>query len=362
MRFKLGIGKSPGKTARGFSAGVKRARRQSEKMNVGKIQESVLRRSVFRQLKTKREEVLCGAGPGEDCAILSFPPGEELLVSSAASVRTGRDAALYGIHTAVNNLAACGGRPAAVWLTVLLPPEAEEEELRALMMQAEHVCAGLNIQIAGGHTEVTSAVNRTALSVTAVGSAPPGQAIRTSGLHPGAELVVTKWVGLEGTAVAAKEKEQELLTRFPAYLVEEAKGFDRYLSVLPDASAALKADTGKGICAMTDVSEGGIFGAFWKMGESSGVGLEIDLKKIPIRQETVEICNHLDLNPYELISGGSLLIAADDGYALAESLEKEGIPAAVVGRATAGNDRIVWNGEEKRFLGPVRMDEIHKLI
>ena len=53
-------------------------------MNVGKIQESVLRRSVFRQLKTKREEVLCGAGPGEDCAILSFPPGEELLVSSAA--------------------------------------------------------------------------------------------------------------------------------------------------------------------------------------------------------------------------------------------------------------------------------------
>ena len=102
-------------------------------------------------------------------------------------------------------------------------------------------------------------------------------------------------------------------------------------------------------------------GAVW-MAEASGVGLEIDLKKIPIRQETVEICNHLDLNPYELISGGSLLIAADDGYALAESLEKAGIPAAVVGRATAGNDRIVLNGEEKRFLGPVRTDEIHKLI
>ena len=67
-------------------------------------------------------------------------------------------------------------------------------------------------------------------------------------------------------------------------------------------------------------------------------------------------------NTYELISGGSLLIAADDGYALAESLEKVGIPAAVVGRATAGNDRIVLNGEEKRFLGPVRTDEIHKLI
>lgn len=329
-------------------------------MNVGKIQESVLKRSVFRPLKTKRKEVLYGAGLGEDCAILSFPPEEELLVSSACAVKTGQDAALYGIHAAVNNIAACGGRPAAVWLMVFLPPSAEESELKALMMQAEQVCAGLDIQIAGGHTEVTTAVNRTALSVTAAGGVPSGRGIRTSGLHPGAELLVTKWIGLEGTAVAAKTKEPELLARFPAHLVEKAKGFDQYLSVLPEAEAPAGAGR-DGICAMTDLSEGGIFGALWEMGESSGVGLEIDLKKIPIRQETVEICNYLDLNPYEMLSGGSLLIAADDGYALAESLERAGVPAAVIGRAVDGRDRIVRNGEEKRFLGPVRMDEIHKI-
>ena len=332
-------------------------------MNVGKIQESVLRRSVFRQLKTKREEVLCGAGPGEDCAILSFPPGEELLISSPA-VKTGRDAALYAVHAAANNIAACGGRPAAVWLTVLLPPSAEEEELKALMLQAEQTCAELNLQIAGGHTEVTPAVNRIALSAAAAGSAPAGQSVRTSDLHPGAELVVTKWVGLEGTAVAAKEKERELRSHFPAYLVETARDFDRYLSVLPEAAAASEdaAVMPCGICAMTDLSTGGIFSALWEMGESAGVGLEIDLKKIPIRQETVEICNYLDLNPYELSSCGSLLIAADDGYALADSLERAGIPAAVVGKAVPGNDRIVRNGEEKRFLGPVRADQIHKLF
>lgn len=329
-----------------------------EKMNAGKIHESVLKRSVFRQLKTKREEVIYGAGLGEDCAMLSFREGEDLLVSSAAAVKTGYDAALYGIHSAVNNIAAGGGRAAAIWLTVLLPPAAEEAELKAIMLQAEQVCAGLEIQIAGGHTEVTSAVNRPVLSVTAAGSVLAGAAVRTSGLHPGAELVVTKWVGLEGTAIAAKEKEQELLSRFPAYLLEEAKGFDRYLSVLPEAAVAIKS----GACAITDVSEGGIFGALWEMGESAGVGLEIELKKIPIRQETVEICNHLDLNPYELLSAGSLLIASDDGYLLADRLKKSGIPAAVVGRAVAGNDRVILNGDEKRFLGPVRMDEIHKLI
>ena len=332
-------------------------------MDTGKIQESVLKRSVLRQLKTKRKEILQGAGLGEDCAVLAFPPGEELLISSPA-VKTGRDAALYAVHAAANNIAACGGRPAAVWLTVLLPPSAEEEELKALMLQAEQTCAELNLQIAGGHTEVTPAVNRIALSAAAAGSAPAGQSVRTSDLHPGAELVVTKWVGLEGTAVAAKEKERELRSHFPAYLVETARDFDRYLSVLPEAAAASEdaAVMPCGICAMTDLSTGGIFSALWEMGESAGVGLEIDLKKIPIRQETVEICNDLDLNPYELSSCGSLLIAADDGYALADSLERAGIPAAVVGKAVPGNDRIVRNGEEKRFLGPVRADQIHKLF
>lgn len=325
-------------------------------MNIGKIPESVLKRSVFRQLKTEREEVLCGAGPGVDCAILSFPPGENLLVSSGSFCRTA-DPALYAIHTAVNNLAASGGCPAAVWLSVLLPLTAEETELRALMIQAEQVCAGLHIQIAGGHTEVTPAVNRTVVSVTAAGSALPEQTICPSGLPPGTELVITRWIGLEGTAIAAKEREKELLARFPSYLVEEAKAFDGYLSVVPEAVAAAHF----GVRAMTDVSEGGIFGALWKLGERFGTGLEIDLKKIPIRQETVEICNQLDLNPYELISGGSLLIAAEDGHALADALKAEGIPAAVAGRTVPGNDRVVLNGEEKRFLGPVRMDEIHKL-
>ena len=329
-------------------------------MNIGKIQESVLKRSVFRQLKTKRQEVLFGAGPGEDCAILTFPPGQELLVSAAAAAKTGRDAALYGIHAAVNNIAADGGRPAAVWLTILLPPSVEETELKAVMEQAEQVCAKLDIQIAGGHTEVTSAVNRTVVSVTAAGSAPPGKAVSASGLEAGAQLVATGWIALAGTVMAAKEKRKELLSRFPEYLVEEAERFAGSLSVLPAAEAVR--EWGGGVCAMTDLAEGGIFGALWEMAEASGVGLEIDLKRIPVRQETVEICNFLDLNPYELLSGGSLLIGADDGYALAEYLEKAGIPAAVIGRAVPGNDRVVRNGEEKRFLGPVRMDEIHKIL
>nr|WP_308626836.1 AIR synthase family protein [uncultured Eisenbergiella sp.] len=326
-------------------------------MKIGKVQESVLKRSVLRQLKTRRGEIILGAGLGEDCAILAPGEGEIVLLSSDPVTGTGKDVARYGIHASANDIAASGGEPIAVLLTVLLPPSCEEKELRELMAQAEETCASLQIQIAGGHTEVTDAVNRMVLTVTAVGKAAAGTAVATGTAKPDGDLVVTKWIALEGTSIAAKEKEEQLRRRFPAYLVEEAMDFDRYLSIIPEAAVAGKS----GVWAMTDVTEGGIFGALWEMAESSGVGLEIDLKKLPIRQETVEICNFLDRNPYELISGGSLLIAAENGADLVRKLEAENIPAAVVGRTTCGKDRIVKNGEEKRYLEPAKPDELYQL-
>lgn len=336
-------------------------------MKTGKVSGSVLKRSVFRQLKTKRSEVASGAAAGEDCAVLNVYSGETLLSTSPVTV-SGTDMALYGIHSAVNNIAACGGQPVAVLLTILLPDNCEESELKNLMKQAEKTCSELQIEIAGGHTEVTDAVNRIMLTVTAVGyrknaDAEAENSVASSSMsagtaRPGAELVMTGWAGLEGTSIAAKKTEKKLLERFPAYLVEEARNFDRYLSVIPEAAVAAKS----GVWAVTDVSKGGVFGALWKMAELSGVGLEIDLKKIPIRQETVEICNFLDLNPYELVSGGSLLIAAENGNDLVEAMEKTGIRAAVIGKTTDGNDRVIRNGEEKRFLEPAKTDEIHKLI
>ena len=171
-------------------------------------------------------------------------------------------------------------------------------------------------------------------------------------------MVITKWIAIEGTVILAKEKEMELLDRFPKNMIEEAKKMEKYLSVVPEAAVAVRS----GVSAMHDVTEGGIFGALWEMAEASGVGLEIDLKKIPVRQESIEICEYFGINPYELISSGSMLIAASDGNMLVRNLEKEGIPAAVVGKAMEGNDRILINDGEVRFLEPPKTDELYKVL
>ncbi len=129
-----------------------------------------------------------------------------------------------------------------------------------------------------------------------------------------------------------------------------------YLSIIPEAAVAGR----YGATAMHNVSEGGIFGALWEMMDGAGTGMVIDLKSIPIRQETVEICEFFDLNPYQLLSGGALLITADKGQELVKELQKEGIPATIIGKTTAGKDRVIRNEEEERFLDLPKMDEIFK--
>ena len=110
------------------------------------------------------------------------------------------------------------------------------------------------------------------------------------------------------------------------------------------------------------MTEGGIFGALWEIGAASKVGMEIDLKKILLKQETVEICEFYDINPYMLISSGCMLIVTDQANYLVDRLNAEGIAAAVIGRVTEGNDRVIINGEEKRFLEPPKSDELYQVV
>lgn len=327
-------------------------------MKVGKVPENILKRSILRQIHTKRKEVLLGANVGEDCAAVKLAEDEIFVISTDPITGTATDIGNLAIHITMNDLASSGAEPIGVMLTILLPAEAKETDLKKIMEQMETACAQMKVQIMGGHTEVTKAVNQPLINVCGVGKAKTGKLISTAGARPKDDILVSKWIGLEGTSIIAKEKEQELLSRYPIGLIREAQKFDRYLSVLPEAAIAVKS----GVSAMHDVTEGGIFGALWELAESSGVGLEIDLKKIPVKQETIEICEYFNINPYELISSGCMLMASSDGNLLVRELEKVGIHAVVIGKALKGKDRILLNEEERRFLEPPKTDELYQVL
>lgn len=327
-------------------------------MEIGKIPENVLKRSVMRQLTTKREEVLVGSAVGEDCAAVVLEPDEEFVLSTDPITGTAKDIGNLAVLVTTNDLASAGATPIGIMLTVLLPKGTEEATLKEIMQQVNAACEAANIQVIGGHTEVTDVVNQPVLSVTGVGKVKRGKLISTGGAKPGMDLVATKWIGIEGTAIIAKEKEAELRAHFPDVIVDEAMGMDAYVSVQKDGEVA----AAHGAAAMHDVTEGGIFGALWEMAEASSVGLDVDLSKIPIRQETVEICEYFDVNPYQLISSGCMLIATSDGSGLVRALGDAGVAASIIGSTTDSNDRIIRYDGEMRYLEPPKADEFHKVI
>ena len=326
-------------------------------MKIGKVSETVLKRSIFKQIHTKRDEVLLGAGVGEDCAAVKLSPGEIFVISTDPITGTVKDVGMLAIQITANDLASSGAEPVGVMLTVLLPEEIEEEDIREMMRQVEEACAHFHIQVMGGHTEVTRAVTQPVISVTGVGKVREDRLVSTAGAKPGQDILVTKWIGIEGTSIIAKEKEKELLERFSQAFVDTAKGFDQYLSVLPDSRIAVE----HGVSAMHDVTEGGIYGALWELAEASGVGLEIDLKKIPVRQETIELCEYYRLNPYQLISSGCMLMTAPDGRRLVRDLEKAGIHATLIGRCVDGKAKKILNGEDTAYLERPKTDELYKI-
>ena len=102
--------------------------------------------------------------------------------------------------------------------------------------------------------------------------------------------------------------------------------------------------------------------ALWDIAEASGTGLKVDLRSIPVQQETIEICEIFDINPYRLISGGSLLIACDNGLDMVDALRAEGINAEIIGRLTDSNDKIIMNDGEVTYLDLPQPDEILKAL
>jgi len=171
------------------------------------------------------------------------------------------------------------------------------------------------------------------------------------------DIVLLKWIGLEGTFRAMREKEEELSKRFVPTFLNQIRQMEQEL-FSADAIAVAREH---GASAMQQITAGGILATLWEMAEASDVGMEVELKQMAIRQETVEVCEFCHLNPYQLTSAGSVLIFTERGEELVQRYEELGIQAALLGRTTTDSARVILGGEEKRFLDRPAPDELLKI-
>ncbi len=297
-------------------------------------------------------------GLGEDAAV--FDPGRALVVVSSDPITgAGTSIGWYAVHVATNDVAAGGGRPLGVLITMMVPPDGEEDIVEGLQQDVARAAAGLGIEVLGGHTEVTDAVTRPVVVATAVGLATGGRLLDSSGGRPGDQLVVTKEAGLEGTAILATDHAARAAEVLSPLEITAAAAFIERLSVVPEALLAAE----HGSSAMHDVTEGGVLGATWELARASGTGFCIDRRLVPVAAQTRKLCKHFGIDPLRLISSGSLLVATPRGGELVRSLQAAGIGGAVVGELTPGGYRVIGDdGEEHLPETWCPDDELFRLL
>ncbi len=329
---------------------------------LGKLPVEHMARLLARYALTD-ERVILGPGVGRDAAVISF--GDRYLVAKTDPITFASDEiGWYAVHVNGNDIA-CTGATARWFLVTLLLPESHTNAtlVDTIFDQIAGACAELDVGLVGGHTEITHGIDHPIVVGCMLGEVAPEQLVRPDGVRPGDALLITKGIAVEGTAIIAREKSDELAGLDRPFL-ERCRSFlyDPGISIVRDAATATAAGE---IHAMHDPTEGGLATGLWELAEAAGVGMEVDESAIPILPETRILCTRLRLDPLGLIASGALLLAVAPGDAatVLTALEEAGVTAARIGRAVERERGVVLRSATgERPLPRFERDEIARLF
>ncbi len=328
----------------------------------GKIPTEVLVRNVFRYKGIDDRSVILGSSVGEDAALVSL--GKNVLVLTTDPVTgTASDIGWLAVHINANDVACRGAKPRWFLCDLLLPERATVALVNKIMTQIDRAAKQVGVAVVGGHTEVTPGLKRPIAVGYMLGVVPSGRYVTSNGARLGNEIIMTKTAGIEGTAVLAADFAQKLRPRIGAKLLRRAKKLRRSIGVVDEALVAVREG---GVRAMHDPTEGGLLQGVWELAVASGVGVRIYESLIPIRPETKQVCDALQVNPLRLMSSGCLLIVADKrkSSAILRRLRARGIHAAIIGKITQRRNgrKLITKAGKAREIRASERDELYRII
>jgi len=305
-------------------------------LSVGKLPVEFLQQ-LLERYGGRDERLVVGPQVGEDAAVLDM--GERYLVIKSDPITFAtEEIGWYVVHVNANDIATMGARPRWLLLTLLLPETGTGRPLvEAIFAQASEACRSLGITLCGGHTEVTYGLNRPIAVGLMLGEVDKGELVRTAGARAGDDVILTKGIAIEGTAVLAREMGERLASHVSADVLARGQHLlkDPGISIVRDAQIVRRAGRPH---AMHDPTEGGLATGLWELALASGKGVVVDLAQVRLFPETQAFCQALDLDPLGLIASGALLVTASPRASgrMVRHLQEAGIGASVIGRVVDG--------------------------
>jgi len=275
--------------------------------------------------------VLVPAGIGEDVTALDIGGADTLVAHGDPITLSSRDLATYALLVNANDIAASGGAPRWLLTTVLLPAGTTASQALALLADLGAAAASVGVALVGGHTEVSDAVTRPVVSATMLGTMRRADLRDKREALPGDQVILTKALAVEGTALLAQELGERLRALGMGERERDAcRELLGRLSIVPEARIAAGF---AGVRAMHDITEGGLATALRELAVACGHGIVVHHERVPLLPETRRLCELLGADPLGLIASGSLLVCCrpDETEQLLRALADEHIAATVIG-------------------------------
>ena len=303
---------------------------------IGKLKHDFLKELL--PTSNSSASVVVGPQIGEDAAVIEL--GDNYLVATSDPITFAtEDIGWYVVCVNSNDIAAMGAVPKWLLVTLLLPEDATTPAMvRDIMGQITQACAAFDIALCGGHTEITPAVTQPVVIGQMMGVTHKDALFTSADTCVGDALILTKGLGIEATAIIARECEAQVREKYDIRFLEQAKNYlmDPGISVLKDAQIAIA--TG-GVHAMHDATEGGVSTAASELATAAELGVVVYSDKLfgsPILYSDITrtLCDMFGLNPLGIISSGAMLIASEPekGEAICQALGKTGISADIIGK------------------------------
>ena len=330
---------------------------------VGKLDYQLLEK-LLNLNPIKDPRIIVGPRIGEDAAVIDF--GKKYLVAKTDPITfTTHRIGWYAVNINANDIATMGATPKWFLATLLLPEGKTNAKLATqIFRDIIKSTQKLNITLCGGHTEISYKIDRPIVIGHMLGEVEKDKLVVNAHAKPGDDLLLTKGIAIEGTAIIAREKAVVIKKKFGDRFLKKAQAFiDKPgLSVVADALLANKAAK---IHAMHDPTEGGLATGIMELAKASGTGVVIDAEKIPCYEETEEICKFFHIQPLGLIASGALLIALDpkDTKEVIAILAKNGIVCTPIGKLTEKSEGLkVLENNKLVKLPTFKVDEITKVL
>jgi hydrogenase maturation factor len=189
------------------------------------------------------------------------------------------------VNVNANDIATFGVEGSFLFTCILLPEEADRKIVETISTQLNEAATNLGIAIVGGHCEVTPGLANPIVVGCIIGITEKGNYVTAAGAKAGDKLILTKAVGIEGTAILATDRQKQLKKALDPKTIQNAQNFYKQISIVKEAATAFK--TG-GVHAMHDPTEGGVAGGIHEMADASNLGARIYEEKIHVRPETTK--------------------------------------------------------------------------